>query len=978
MPGKRFTWFIALIFTTGLATPIRAQQPQPQAPAPQRPAPPQARPVPGGAPAGQGPASPNAGATPAQPNATPSPQPAPTPQAQPAPQRVPPERRLLPPPTAAGGGDMVSLNFSRADLVEIIHILAQHLRLTYTIDPEVKGTVTIHSAEPLRREDLLPIFHQVLRMNGAVAVRSGNIYRITPIKDAKGLARPVGQNREDSFALQVVPVRFFSVAEMKKILTPFLAPGGELIEYPRGNFLIIMDLPSNVQRLVEIVDLIDVQVFAGTRMEIYQPKVASAEELAVEMTKIMQSFGAAAPQAETFTAQFIPIPRINQLLVISHSEAAWTYAKRWLERIDVIAEGPGRRIFIYPVANGKATELADVLSQALGLPSAGRRETTRTLQDLHRSTPGTTGLGGAGRPSTSSMTGTGTSGFGTQQNPSYGAFATVPAPVQPPTPVAPPPPGAPAPGVPRPPTPPAPGAKPEEQLRIVPDPATNSLIIYGTAQEFQNIKNILRDLDQVPRQVLLDVLVAEVTLTDDQSLGVDYEIRRGNPTSIFGRTFGSAGAIRTLGNLFPTGNAFGGGVSGVFGGNDIRAIVSAIQSDSRFKVLSSPSILASDNRPARIQIGSEDPIATGSTTVQVGTPASTTTIQYRNTGRIVTIIPQVNSQGLVNLQILAEVSQVRQESVQVGQDFFPAFDIRQAETTAVVQDGETLAIGGIIADNRSRTRTGIPYLMDIPVIGRFFGTTSDKLDRTELIMLITPRVIRSVPEARHATEEFRYKLATLRNELERLEREREQLRPPPQVPPQPEPKPDAPPPEPSSRAPSQSRQSAGQGGGGAPLRPFSFPLPPAASPGAAPAATNDQEVVVPIQRAEIVIPGSRDHAAEKPEADAQRPDFAAPAVKIETQRVPGASVEKPPLQTVKATPQWTVQVAAAAHEKEAEKLANQLRQKGYDTYVVAAEVGAKTWYRVRVGRLSKQGEALELQQKLKAVEKIDQSVVFSH
>ena len=155
---------------------------------------------------------------------------------------------------------------------------------------------------------------------------------------------------------------------MKKVLTPFLQPGAEIVENPRGNFFVVMDLPSNIQRLTEIADLIDVQVFAGTRMEIYQPKVASAEELSQEMIKVMQSFASSAPQTDTFTAQFIPLPRINQLLVISNSEAAWTYARRWLERIDVVAEGPGRRIFIYPVENGKATELADVLSQALGQP----------------------------------------------------------------------------------------------------------------------------------------------------------------------------------------------------------------------------------------------------------------------------------------------------------------------------------------------------------------------------------------------------------------------------------------------------------------------------------------------------------------------------------------------------------------------------------------------------------------------------------
>lgn len=297
---------------------------------------------------------------------------------------VPSPGRGITGPSFPSGG-MVSLNFNRADLVEIIHIIAQQLKLTYTIDPEVKGTVTINSAQPLRAEDLMPIFHQLLRMNGAVAVRTGNLYHIMPIKDGKGLARPLAQGREDSFALQLIPVRFFTVAEMKRVLTPFLQPGAEIIENPRGNFLMVMDTPLNIQRLAEIADMIDVQVFAGTRMEIYQPRIASAEELSQEMTKVMQSFAASSPQSESFAAQFIPLPRINQLLVIAHSEAAWTYAKRWLDRIDVVAEGPGRRIFIYPVENGKATELADVLSQALGLPSTGTRASSQTLQSIHRS-----------------------------------------------------------------------------------------------------------------------------------------------------------------------------------------------------------------------------------------------------------------------------------------------------------------------------------------------------------------------------------------------------------------------------------------------------------------------------------------------------------------------------------------------------------------------------------------------------------------
>lgn len=986
MPGKCFTWFVVFSYVSSIALPLNVQIFS-AAQAAQPPTPPQAQPAPGEVP-------------PTQPPVAPAPQ-GPAPVQPGVPTR--PERTLLPPPSAPSGG-MVSLNFNRADLVEIIHILAQHLRLTYTIDPEVKGTVTINSAEPLRTEDLLPIFHQVLRMNGAVAVRAGNIYRIMPIKDGKGLARPMGSNKEDSFALQIVPVRFFAVGEMKKVLSPFVMPGGEIIENPRGNFLIVMDLPSNIQRLMEIADLIDVQVFAGTRMEIYQPKVASAEELASEMTKVMQAYAASVPQTESFTAQFLPLPRINQLLVISHSEAAWTYAKRWLERIDIIAEGPGRRIFVYPVENGKAEELANVLSAALGLPAPAGGPPRRTLEDLHRSTPGGTSQFGGGRPTTGipgssgtgfGGTGFGGTGFGSQQP--FGAYAAaqVPAPAgqpaAPPVPVPQPAPGL-APPQPTPPRVPAPGApgaptaKPEEQLRIVADPATNSLIIYGTAQEFQNIKNILKELDAVPRQVLLDVLVAEVALTDTESLGIEWEIKSGN-TPFLDRTFPARGSVlggllNSLGAASAAGlTPFPLGVTGIIGsGNDVRVLVNALMRDSRVKILSSPSVLATDNRPARIQVGSEEPIATGQVTAATGaaTPSSSTTIQYRNTGRIVTIIPQVNSKGLVNLQTLVEVSQ-RGQLVQVGSsgDLFPSFDLRQAETTAVVQDGDTLAIGGIIAENKMNDKTGIPYLMEIPVLGRFFRNTTDETRRTELIMLITPHVIRNRSEGTAATEELKSKLSTLRNDLERMrldrERDLEKMKrdwQEQQKPAVPEPPTEPPSPSPSS-SPGRPEPAV------APLRNINV------APGELPSTGPSQNLPssTGYSPASLLMSGAlpsqtapvRDRTPEPP----QRKEISS-AVSV-------AALKEPPRLTPtdsnsghassRRGPVWTVQVASLNQTRDAEGVAGKLKVKGYDAYVVAAEVRSKLWHRVRVGQGIELSEAFELRTRLRAKEHFDQAFV---
>jgi general secretion pathway protein D len=830
---------------------------------------------------------------------------------------------------------------------------------------------------------------------------------------------------------------------MKKLLTPFLTPGGELVDYPRGNFLVIIDLPSNIQRLVEIADMIDVQVFAGTRMEIYQPKVASAEELAAEMTKVMQYYAASAPQQENFASQFVPLPRINQLLVISHSEAAWTYAKRWLERVDVAGEGPGRRIFIYPVENGKATELADVLTQALGQPMTGRRDGSRTLQDLHRSTPGGFGQFDSGSRSQfdsgsrSSSSPFGRSGFQQQSQPLGGAYATVPAPAPTQAPPAAPTPGLPpglpsVPGAPRPPA--APGAKPEEQLRIVPDPGTNSLIIYGTVQEFQNIKNILKDLDIIPRQVLMDVMVAEVSLTGSESFGVEYELFRKYNPSIFGQTFDSQGAIRS--GIFnqatrpATENSpfaqFLNGISGVAGrGNTIRAFISALATDNRAKILSSPSVLATDNRPARIQVGREIPVLSSQSQSVVGDSPIVNSVQYRNTGVILTIIPQVNSQGLVNLQVKQEVSDVGAPSF--GNTNSPSFTTRDAETTAVVQDGDTLAIGGIISDTTRRDKSGIPYLMDLPVLGRLFGTTNDTTDRTELVMLITPHVVRNRDEAQQVTEGFKEKIYGVRNELERFWMEQERLKsrrqqpamPPAEIPGVPGPRENLPVPTPNT-----SSIPRGMPGPALPQHAPQNPAPPQPSisldkrgrknASAMERAILDRPADVavvteltnrnpplpwppPLQQspAEFVTPSDPMQVAQAPHAESIAsalsvrsldpvPQFERPAptkASIGNLMGPANRVFTSAKKIDQATRNpdmnhiWMVQVASLPEEKDADQMADRLRQKGYDARVIRAEVDNRLRYRVRVGQLTTRNEAVELNNTLKANEKFADSYI---
>jgi cell division septation protein DedD len=343
----------------------------------------------------------------------------------------------------------------------------------------------------------------------------------------------------------------------------------------------------------------------------------------------------------------------------------------------------------------------------------------------------------------------------------------------------------------------------------------------------------------------------------------------------------------------------------------------------------------------------------------------------------------VNSLGLVNLQILAEVSK-RGANVTVGQDSFPAFDTRQAETSSVVHDGDTLAIGGIIADNKSRDRKGVPYLMDLPIIGRFFGSTSDSTTRTELIMLITPHVIRGRDDSRQVTEDFKNSLGTIRNELERMAREKEKLL---QNAPQPLPQPAAPgpsgdqPPVPilpktaPAPAPAPSAAPAGPNAAPAPTKKMSF------EPHGSPIAADEEELPFqpagPLRQAYDANPTQQNisDAAAQSDRTVAQPPLLALAVKAGVEHPAKVSVNSA-LPGSKAVPVWIVQVAAFAQKKDAEALATELRALGYDAFTQEAEVDAKLWHRVRVGKASNQKDALELQKKLKANNKFEQAFII--
>ena len=656
---------------------------------------------------------------------------------------TPPHPAALLPAGKPGPADTVTLNFNGVDLVEVVHVLARHLGLNYTIDPGVGGTVNLHSGAPVRRDDLLPILHELLRTHGAMAVKEKTHYRITSVSNASTLVRP-GAPDDGGMVMRILPVRHFPVASVRRLLEPFMGDGGVMLDHVRGNYLVVVDLASRIRRLSEIKALLDVEVFAGTRMELYRPRAATVRDLARELSAAVRFSAGSPASAEPFGARFLPLPRINRLLVIAYGEAAWNHVKQWIERLDVADETAVRKVFIRAVQNRKATELARVLNQVYGsggdsapgsnlrTPADGLGARAELRLGEHSLRPE------AGRP----LTGEEPTGGGALPPVEMTSPARRRLPPDPTTAAM--------------------SSRKEagQDIRVVAEPDTNSLVILATPRQHADILEVLDRLDRVSRQVLMEVLVAEVTLTDDFEFGVEYAVAKGG--------FGAQGDDDTAADetVASTGvRALGSGFSSVVhAGRDFRVFVKALMRDARVKVLSSPQLLAVDNRPARIRVGSEQPVVTG-TVVSQEARATTTTIQFRNVGRILTIIPQVSSRGLVNLQVRVEVSDVGKK-VLVGGQSFDAFNVRDAETTAVVEDGQTLVIGGIITDNRHETRLGIPLLMDLPLVGALFRADLQRSERTELVILITPRVIRNRREGERVTERFLNRIRAVRQELE--------------------------------------------------------------------------------------------------------------------------------------------------------------------------------------------------------------------
>ena len=609
---------------------------------------------------------------------------------------------------AGGGKQRVTLDFDNADIYEVINALADVIGMNYIIDPAVKGKVNIHTRGEVDKNQILPILEIIFEMNNIAAVKTGDLYKIIPIKEAKTRPLMPETGREikeedlqspDRMRIQFVPLRYIPVGEMSKLLKPFLTKAGEIMEYPKNNVMIVVDTNINVKRLLSMVDTVDVSYFEGMNVKFYELKNADVKDLAKEMETIFGAMGIGKGTDKGVGVNFVPLERLNMMLVIvNQMPDIIAKVDDWVAKLDEINTDVEEQIFIYFLQNGKATDVGDIINKIYGEGV----ETKKKEGTPVKKTPEKPGAIPA-------------------------ATATVAG-----------------------------------KIKVVTDETTNALIIRATTSDYNIIKKTIQLLDIVPRQVLIEVLIAEITLGDDTQFGVDWRFKK--------KDVGVGGETGTFDNILNNNvpdiaadyAGAAAGYTAVFAASDLYARLYAYAGENRLNVLSSPHVLAANNKEAKIEVGQEVPIVTSEYAPDIAgtTDVTSRSIQYRDPGILLTVTPRINEKGLVAMDVSQEVSQVSEQTITGISS--PIITKRSAKTSLVVQNGSTIVIGGLIQEQNERSMSGIPFFSKIPLLNYFFSYTKNKVTKTELVILITPHVVRTLEEADLITKEFTDKIEGLK------------------------------------------------------------------------------------------------------------------------------------------------------------------------------------------------------------------------
>jgi len=664
-----------------------------------------------------------------------------------------------PQPVATGNG--FELNFENTPVATVAKVvLGDILQTGYTIDPRVQGTVSLVSVRPVAKSDIIFVLENALRISGIVLVRDTAGYRLTPLGDAVGTGRvdAAASSPEPGYGVSVVPLQYVSAQTLLKLMDSFATKPGMVRADAARNLLLIQGSGAERRTAVDTALSFDLDWMRGQSVGIFPVVNSGPEPVIAELEKIVDSGENGLSQN---MIKFQAVGRLNAILVVSKKPALLHTAATWIKRLDR-ADSSRTSVHVYRVKYGDARQIARVLTDMFGggsssgglldgadnqiAPGSGSSASASDRLSMNGNSPSSSSGGFGARAGTGTGS-NGTSGFGAPA-------AAAPA-------------GANLGSLDRNGTGSGGGQPLMQGVRITADSVNNTLLIYADQGNYRIIESTLQQVDQPQLQVAIDATIAEVTLNDELSYGVQFYLTSHN----LGLRPDQGSLLNTQSTTAPTppsvaaaaGTAVNTFINRAFPGFNFlvgseaqpSAILDALHTVTGVKVLSNPSLVVVNNQAATLQVGDVVPVSTGSATVLTTSNTVVNTIDYRNTGIILRVSPRINVNGNVRLDVEQEISNV---SPQTASSLTPTVSERKVKSSISVANGQTVLLAGLISEQQNFNRNGIPVLDQIPGLGDAFSHQDKTVARTELIIFIRPQIIRDSLDAHFVAEELRSKL----------------------------------------------------------------------------------------------------------------------------------------------------------------------------------------------------------------------------
>ena len=655
------------------------------------------------------------------------------------------------PPAGVGQLDdgNFTVNVDQANLAESAKlILGETLGYNYTIDPRVQGTVTLVSNRSLTGRELLSAYEAALRLAGAALIQSDGNFKIVALQevlDGEMGTADLGKNVSPGFGVNAIPLRYVSPASVMELLDGFIARSGSVRASKVGNMILIRGPSEERRQLVDVIMSFDVDWMRNQTSGLARLENARAEEVASKVQQVFADDGAASgPNA----LKVIPVPSINSLIVIARTRAKVNTAMNWIRRLDQ-ENVNSPNYYVYAVQNGNAVELARILNSTFGGGGGGAGTTGEVAPD-HQSMDvsmgndtsgqeppqpdpqgsaeqqgktdlqtGSTPASGAGSGALASVGQSGQQGGGgSSSGGGFGGYSS---------------------------------GGGNSAIRITANPSNNTIVISATPKDYRKILATLRQMDAPSTQVLINTMIAEVTLNNQLRYGVQAYFESNNVSiSIAGSKPPAVGPV--ISPQFPGMNFLWGGIS------NPKVVIDALSGITNVRIVSSPSILVMENETATIKVGDQVPIQSQTAVTDGGNFVNS--YEYRDTGVILKVKPRVSASGVVTIELGQELSAM-QPSDKTSAGGNPTFTQRSVTSKVSVNDQQTVLLGGLISGIEDRTRDTVPGADKVPILGKLIGTTDNNAQRTELIVFITPKIIHNGEDAARESQDLRDKMKNL-------------------------------------------------------------------------------------------------------------------------------------------------------------------------------------------------------------------------